>query len=80
MSLRSCSECRIQRAKACRWVKERNMAMIGRCVTDPGWGGACATCAKNSGVDPNPALQVCRGCLANTRRGTTYFLAWSQRR
>jgi len=80
MGLRSCSECRIQRQKECKWVNERNMAMIGECVTNPNWGGACATCGKTTGNNPNPTLQVCRGCLANTRRGTHYFPAWAKRR
>ncbi len=79
MAIRSCPECRIQREGGCKWVKERNTAMIGECVTNPNWGGACATCKATQGNDPNPTLEVCRGCLANTRKGTYYFLAWKKR-
>ena len=78
MAIRSCSECRIQRQKECKWVNERNMAKIGECVTNLNWGGACATCGKGNGDNPG-GLDVCRGCLVNTRKGTTYFIAWSKR-
>ena len=84
MSIRKCTECRIRKQNECKWVNERKMKEIGRCVIDPKWGGACATCSKSSGTDPGKGyisiLDVCQGCLANTRKGTHYFPAWSKRR
>jgi hypothetical protein len=83
MGYRTCSECRIhKREKQCLWVNTRNMGMIGRCVSDSNWGGACATCSKGVGYNPNPKLNLCKGCLANSRRGYpgNYFRGWTKKK
>ena len=85
MGIRKCVECRIRKQDECKWVNGRNMQEIGRCVTDPNWGGACATCGKGKGNGPGEIYagvmnKTCKVCLDNTRIGTRYFRTWSKRK
>ena len=83
MGKKTCSKCRIRKKNMCKWVNERNMHNIGQCVTNPLWGGACATCkAKNlntlgPGVDFGITLKkFCKDCLDRTP-GVKYFPRWN---